>query len=72
LSKRHRGTLRQKQAQHEQRRGRQLARILERLRSYHGENLERDIVDFAHAEAFEEDPLKAARLDSTRKLPSSS
>jgi hypothetical protein len=40
----------------------QLDRILERLQSYHGENLERDIADFAHAEAYEEDPLQARRI----------
>jgi len=40
----------------------QLERILERLQSYHGENLERDIADFAHAEAYEDDPLQARRI----------
>ena len=40
----------------------QLERIAERLRSYQGENLERDIADFAHAEAYEEDPVQARRI----------
>jgi hypothetical protein len=43
-------------------RAQQLERIAARLRSYHGENLERDIADFAHAEAYEEEPLQARRI----------
>jgi hypothetical protein len=40
----------------------QLDRILGRLQSYRREELERDIADFAHAEAYEEDPLQARRI----------
>lgn len=40
----------------------QLKEIAERLRSYRGENLERDIVDFAHGEAYEDDPVRARRI----------
>lgn len=43
-------------------RAQQLDRILRDLQSYHGENLERDIADFAHAEVFEEEPLRARRI----------
>jgi hypothetical protein len=40
----------------------QLGRILKRLQSYHGENRDRDIADFAHAEVYEHDPLRARRI----------
>lgn len=53
---------RERAQQDDRGRARQLDRILERLQSYHGENLERDIADFAHAEAYEEDPLRARYL----------
>lgn len=43
-------------------RDQQLDRILKGLQSYQGESLEQDAVDFAHAEVFEEDPLRARRV----------
>jgi hypothetical protein len=43
-------------------RAQQLERIAGRLQSYRGENRERDIADFAHAEAYEEDPVQAHRI----------